>query len=58
MRLLNVKEAFLFKSTDKKVKEILLIDDIVTSGSTAKEATRVLKKNGVEKAYVFALAKG
>ncbi len=58
-RYLNIKGAF--KLSDEKLhpeKQILLVDDVVTTGSTVKEAARVLKKNGSEKVYVFALAKG
>ncbi len=40
------------------VSNIILIDDVVTSGSTVKEAARVLKETGVKKVYVLALAKG
>ncbi len=39
-------------------KNIILIDDVVTSGSTVREATRILKKAGAEKVYVLTLAKG
>ena len=37
---------------------IILVDDVVTTGSTVKEAAKVLKKAGAEKVYVLALAKG
>ncbi len=37
-------------------KKILLIDDVVTSGATVEEATKFLKRHGVEKVIVLALA--
>ncbi|MBI5127277.1 ComF family protein [Candidatus Roizmanbacteria bacterium] len=37
---------------------IILVDDVVTSGSTVREAAKTLKKAGAEKVYVLALAKG
>ncbi len=36
---------------------VLLIDDIVTSGASAKEAARVLKKAGAQKVFVLCLAR-
>lgn len=36
---------------------VLLVDDVVTTGSTAREATKILKQNGVERVVVFSLAR-
>lgn len=46
-----------FKPSAKKIKgkNILLIDDVFTTGSTANECARVLKKNGAAKVYVLTL---
>ena len=38
-------------------KHVLIIDDVVTTGSTANELSRVLKKSGVEKITVLSLAR-
>jgi competence protein ComFC len=38
--------------------KIILVDDVVTSGSTVKEAAKALKEAGAKKVYVLALAKG
>lgn len=61
-RYLNIKGAFAINLDRKGVinhaSNIILIDDVVTSGSTIKEAVKVLKKAGVKKVYVLALAKG
>jgi competence protein ComFC len=38
--------------------QVFLIDDVVTSGATLKEAAKVLKKAGVEKVYCITLAHG
>jgi len=39
-------------------KNILLIDDVFTSGSTAQEAARALKKDGAAKVFLYTLAHG
>ena len=61
-RYLNLKGAFIinlnYRDVIRHFSNIILIDDIVTSGSTVKEATRILKEAGVKKVYVLALAKG
>ena len=38
-------------------KEIILIDDVYTSGSTINECSKVLKKNGAVKVYVITIAR-
>jgi competence protein ComFC len=39
-------------------KQVFLVDDVVTSGATLKEAAKVLKKAGVGKVYAVTLAHG
>jgi len=55
-RYKNIKG--IFTATQSVSPNILLVDDIITSGSTVKEAARILKKAGAKKVYVLALAKG
>jgi predicted amidophosphoribosyltransferase len=40
------------------VTQVILVDDIITSGTTMLEAANVLKRNGVEKVWGIALAHG
>ncbi len=56
-RYLNVRGAFKVFN-EFKAKTVFLIDDVVTSGTTAKEAGRQLKKKGVRKVFVLSIAKG
>lgn len=54
-RLENVKGAFII--TDKQQvrgKNILLIDDIVTTGATCDEISTILKRAGAKNVYVLA----
>jgi len=39
-------------------KSIMLVDDVITSGSTILECTRTLKENGIQTVLAFSLAKG
>jgi len=55
-RYLNIKGKFISIKTPPD--NIILVDDVVTSGSTIREATKVLKIAGTKKVYVLALAKG
>ncbi|MBI4698122.1 MAG: ComF family protein [Nitrospirae bacterium] len=53
----NVKGAFTVKDKGPVAgKKVLLIDDVVTTGATVRECSRVLKKAGAEKIYVSSLA--
>ncbi|QQG44374.1 MAG: ComF family protein [Candidatus Roizmanbacteria bacterium] len=55
----NVKGSFKITSSKEIInKDIILIDDIVTTGSTIKEACRILKKDGARKVFAMALARG
>ena len=38
-------------------KNILLVDDVFTTGSTVNEVTRVLKKAKADRVHVFTLAR-
>lgn len=56
----NIRGAFQIASNAKPLiagKEILLIDDILTSGATARECARVLRKAGATKVWVATLAR-
>jgi len=52
----NIKGAFIIK--DKiRAKHIAIVDDLVTTGNTVAELSRLLRKNGVERIEVWACAK-
>jgi len=54
----NIKGVFTVKNSDKiKGKRALLVDDLFTTGYTAKEAARMLLKAGAENIIFFALAR-
>ncbi len=56
-RLANVKGSFTVKNPETfKGKKILLIDDVMTTGSTSSEAALTLKNSGAAKVLVLALA--
>lgn len=51
----NLKNAFQLMTNSPLPKHIILIDDVVTTGSTANEITHLLKQNGVKKVTLFTL---
>ncbi|OIO19647.1 MAG: hypothetical protein COY69_01325 [Candidatus Magasanikbacteria bacterium CG_4_10_14_0_8_um_filter_32_14] len=58
-RLTNLQDAFAFDNKNVFVgKNILLVDDVFTTGSTIQECAKVLKNSGVEKVIGFSLARG
>lgn len=58
-RFVNMRGAFkLYLNNQKLPEKIILVDDVITSGSTLKEATKVFKKAGVKFVYGMALARG
>lgn len=55
----NIKRSFSVRNKDLIVgKKILLLDDVITTGATIRECSKVLKKAGAEDIYVIALAHG
>jgi competence protein ComFC len=55
-RLENVKDSFGLKS-DQIPKNVVLVDDVWTTGATMKECCKVLKKAGVQIVWGFTLAR-
>ena len=56
-RAKNIKDAFkIIDSTKIDNKNILLIDDIFTTGSTINECARILKMNGANEVYFYTLS--
>lgn len=59
-RLLNLKDSFSAEEENKskiKGKNILIIDDVFTTGTTLNECSKVLKKNKASKIYTATFAK-
>lgn len=57
-RLSNLKNAFKINGNAIKLKKVLLVDDIYTSGATIECCTRVLLAAGVEEVYYTSVAIG
>lgn len=54
----NVRQAFLVRKADTvEGRRILLIDDVMTTGSTVHECARVLKRAGAESVQVLTVAR-
>ena len=54
----NIKGAFEVNQPELIAgKNILLVDDVFTTGATVNEAAKMLKKNGAGKVYVFTLGR-
>ena len=57
-RQINVKNSFkIIKPELVKNKNIILIDDVVTTGSTLEEVAKTLKQNGAQKVIGLVVAK-
>lgn len=57
-RRANIKGAFYWKGRSLTGQNILLIDDIYTTGNTVDEAARILKKAGACKVYFLTISIG
>jgi ComF family protein len=56
----NIAQAFILNEKYRQkisAKNILLIDDVITSGATINACCRILNKSGADKIYVISLAK-
>lgn len=57
-RMKNLKGAFKINVHDVKCRNVLIVDDIYTTGSTIDAMTEELKKAGIQNVYFVALAAG
>ncbi|MBR5509657.1 MAG: ComF family protein [Lachnospiraceae bacterium] len=57
-RLTNLKNAFSVRKGNIPYKNVILIDDIYTTGSTIDEAARVLRENAVQTVYFLSICVG
>lgn len=53
----NLKDAFIINKKNIENKNVVLVDDIYTTGTTIKEACIELKKSGVNKIYIIVIAR-
>lgn len=59
-RLINLHKSFFINEKYKDVvrdKTVLLVDDVITTGATANECSKLLKQAGATKVYVATIAK-
>ncbi|MDD4271871.1 MAG: ComF family protein [Patescibacteria group bacterium] len=57
-RLENIKDCFVWQGSNLNKKNIILIDDVVTTGATLNECAKVLKANGAGEVWGLVVAKG
>ena len=56
-RIINVKDAFLANSRQVSGKNILLIDDVATTGATLKSCTNALRMGGATNVFAITVAR-
>ncbi len=56
-RLHSVNDVFRIKSGSQVPKQVILVDDVWTTGATMKECSRVLRKAGAQEVWGFAIAR-
>ena len=54
----NLKKAFFARRSRFEGKRILIVDDVLTTGTTSHEVAVALRRAGAEKSWVFAAARG
>jgi len=58
-RLENLNEAFAVKNAEEiKNKNVILVDDVSTTGTTIREARKILKNAGAKKVFALVVARG
>jgi len=56
-RRLNLQNVFKFRKSKHHAKSVLLVDDVITTGSTLNECARILRQNGVKRIYAVTIAR-
>jgi competence protein ComFC len=56
-RRFNLQNVFKFRFGKRHAKSVLLVDDVITTGSTLNECARVLRQNGVKRIYAITIAR-
>ncbi len=54
----NLKKAFKITGNDVKLKVVIILDDIYTTGSTADAIAQLLFMQGAKRVYIFTIASG
>ena len=54
----NLRDAFALSERWKPVANVLLIDDIYTTGATVEQAAKILKKAGAQNVYFLTISIG
>lgn len=57
-RLENIKNCFVWRGGNLNKKNIILVDDVVTTGATLNECAKILKANGAGEVFGLVVAKG
>lgn len=57
-RVKNVRNCFAWSKRSSCPKEVVLFDDVVTTGSTFKEAARILRRQGAREIWAITIAHG
>ncbi len=52
----NLRSAFEYRGEGKVPKKLVIVDDIVTTGSTADAVSSLLKRQGAERVYLVSIA--
>lgn len=57
-RLKNIKDCFVWQGDNLAGTNVILIDDVATTGATLNECAKILKKNGASQVWGLVVAKG
>lgn len=56
-RMLNLQNAFQARSKQHKYRKVLIVDDVITTGSTINDCARAILESGAEEVYGISVAR-